>query len=192
MKKITLIFNLFLVFQTLENSNSQVTLDNLEYGILLICFVAAAFVMMFIPVILGYSMIGSFISMGYLKSKIQTEISFPESNSKYLKFISNKYLKAASNFYKNFIALAAWNILSLIYIVFAFDNFNDGLKEYFCFPLEVFQSLSQSKIFNSIYEFQSNWIFMSAIAVLTVLFYFLGKQIGDNVSKSVIKKMELN
>lgn len=192
MKKIALIFNLFLVFQTLENSNSQATLDNIEYGILLICIVAAAFVMMFIPIILCYSMIGNFISMGYLKNKIKTEISLPESNSKYLKFISNKYIKASSTFYKNFTALAVWNIFSLIYIAFGFDNFSSGLKEYFYFPLEVFQSLSQSKIFNSIYEFQSNWIFMFAIAVLTVSFYFLGEYVGRNMAKEVIKKNAVN
>lgn len=192
MKKIVIIFNIFLVFQTLENSNSQATLDNIEYGILLICFVAAAFVMMFIPVILCYSMIGNFISMGYLKNKIQTEMSLPENNSKYLKFISNKYIKASSNFYKNFTALVVWNILSLFYIAFGFDNFSSGLKEYFYFPLEVFQSLSQSKIFNSIYEFQSNWIFMVAITGFTFSFYFLGEYIGNDISKNRIKKMKLN
>lgn len=188
MKKSAIIFNLFLVFQIVENSQSQVIIDNIEYGILLICFVVAAFVMMLIPVILCYSMIGDFISMGYLKSKIQNEISLQESSSKYLKFISNKYSKASSNFYKNFTALVVWNVFSLFYIVLGFDSFSHGLKEYFYFPLEVFQSLSKDVIFDSIYEFQSNWIFMIAIAVLTFSFSFLGEYIGRNMAKGVIRK----
>lgn len=192
MKKVALLFNLFLVFQTLENSKSQVAFDYIEYVILLICFAAASIVMMVIPVILCFSTIDNFINMNSCNNKIKKEMCCQEVNSKYLKSICNKYLKATSNFYKNFTALVAWNIFSLIYIVLVFDSFSDGLKEYFYFPLDVFQSLSRSKIFDSIYEFQSNWIFMFTIAVLTVSFYFLGKYIGSNVSKRVIKKMELN
>ena len=145
---------------------------------------------MLIPVILSYSTVDSFISMNGCNSKIKKEMYCQEINSKYLKSICNKYLKDSTRFFKNFTALAAWNVFSLIYLVFGFDSFSNGLKKYFYFPLNVIQSLSKDEFFDSIYEFQSNWIFMGVIILLA--FSFLGKYIGSNLAGNVIKNVELN
>tara|TARA_R110001583_G_scaffold123082_1_gene274423 strand:- start:42730 stop:43329 length:600 start_codon:yes stop_codon:yes gene_type:complete len=192
MKKVALIFNMPLVLQILENSKSQLVFYYIEYMFLVICFASASIVMMFIPIILCYSMVDNFIDMNDYKNKINKEISCQEDNTEYLKSICHKYLKSFSNFFKNFTALAAWNIFSLIYIVFGFGSFSNGLREYFYFPFAIFQSLNKSKIFNSIYQFQSNWSFMITIIILTFSFYFFGKYIGSYMAKNKIKKKGLN
>ena len=191
MKKFALIFNASIVLQSLENIESQLAFDYIEYTILLICFAAASILMMLIPVILFYSTIDNLISMNNCNNTVKKEICCEENNSKYLNSICNKYLKASTGFFKNFTALVAWNIFSLIYVVFGYDSFSNGLKEYFYFPLNVIKSLSKDENFDSIYEFQSNWIFMITLVILTFSFYFLGKYIGNNVAKGVIKKVEL-
>jgi hypothetical protein len=137
MKKYALIFNIALVFQTVENSTAQEPFDYVEYVILLIFFVIASIVMMLIPVILCYSMIGGFMALRSLKNKAQTENSLKVSSINYLKSVHEKYIIASKNFYKNLFALATWNVFSLVYVVSEFDAFIEGLKEYFYFPLNI-------------------------------------------------------
>jgi len=192
MEKVALIFNMPLVLQIFENSKSQLVFDSIEYMLLVICFASASIVIMFIPVILFFSMVDNFINMSSCRNKINNAMRYQENNSKYLKSICYNYLKSTSNFFKNFLALAAWNVFSLIYIVFGFDSFNNGLREYFNFPFALFQSLSKNVIFNSIYKFQSNWSFMIIIIILTFSFYFSGIYIGRYVAKNMIKKRGLN
>ncbi len=191
MKKYALIFNIALVFQTVENSTAQEPFDYVEYVILLICFVIASIVMMLIPVILCYSMIGGFMALRSLKNKAQTENSLKVSSINYLKSVHEKYIIASKNFYKNLFALATWNVFSLVYVVSEFDAFIEGLKEYFYFPLNIFQSLSKEDIFDSIHKFQSNWIYMIGIVMLTFTFYFLGKYFGKIIAQSKFDKIEI-
>lgn len=192
MKKFVLIFNSSFVLQIFENSKSQLVFDYIEYIFLIICFASASIVMMLIPIILFYSMVDNFFNMSGYSNKINNEMCCQEKNSKYLKSICDKYIKSSSVFFKNFIALAAWNVFSLIYIVLGFDSFNKGLVEYFGFPFAQLQSLSKNEIFNSIYKFQSNWLFMIAIIILTFSFYFAGKYIGRFVAISMINKRGVN
>lgn len=192
MKKFAIIFNMPLVLQIFENNKSQLVFDYIEYMFLVICFASASIVMIFIPVILCYSMVDNFIDMSGYNNKINKEMCCQEDNTKYLKSICYKYIKSSSNFFKNFIALAAWNVFSLIYIVFSFNSFSNGLREYFYFPFAIFQSLSKNEIFNSIYKFHSNWSFMISIIILTFSFSFLGKYIGRYLAKNKIKKKGLN
>ena len=189
MKKTAFVFNMYSFLQVSENSNLQTVFDSIKYIIFLICFILASSVMMLIPVVLFYSVIGDFIKKTSYSNKIKEEMGRKENNSKYLQFICDKYIKISSNLFKNFIALATWNIFSLFYIIFWFENFSDGLKEYFYFPFAILQSLSKNEIFDSIYKFQSNWLFMSAIIVLTFSFSFLGKYIGRDIAESWVKKL---
>lgn len=192
MKKFTFIFNIPIVLQIIENSKPQFVFDFIEYISLLICLASASIVMMLIPIILCYSMVVNFIKISSYNNNINKEMCYQENNSKYLRHICNKYIRSSSIFFKNFMALAAWNIFSLIYIIFGFDSFSNGLSEYFYFPFAIFQSLSKNEIFNTIYKFQSNWSYMVTIIILTFYFYFLGKYIGRYVAKTKIKKKGLN
>lgn len=190
MKKYALILNFALVFQTLENTTSQDSFDYAEYIILLICFVIASIIMMLIPVILCYSMIGNFMTLRFLKNKVETENSLEIRSASFFNSIREKYFTASEKFYKNFFALVTWNVFSLVYIISEFDTFITGLKEYFYFPLNVFQSLSKEEIFDSIHKFQSNWIFMVGIVMLTFTFYFLGKYFGKIIAKTQFEKLK--
>lgn len=192
MKKLAIIFNIPLVLQFFEYSETQSVIATIEYILLVIVFSSASIVIMLIPVILFFSMVDNFFNMRDYNYKIDKEMSSQENNTKYLKSVCVNYLKSSSNFFENFIALAIWNISSLIYIVFAFDSFINGLREYFYFPFAIFQSLSKNEIFNSIYKFQSNWTFMSTIIILTFSFYILGKYFGSYRAKNVIKKKGVN
>jgi hypothetical protein len=105
--------------------------------------------------------------------------------------ICDKYIEASSSFFKNFTAFLIWNIFSLIYILFWFENFSVGLKEYFYFPFAILQSLSKNEIFESVDLYKSNWLFMSAIILFTLSFSYFGIFIGRDIAKSRIKKMKL-
>ena len=181
-------FNIPFFVQTIENSQSQMVFDYIGYIILLICFMAASILMMLIPIILCYSMVNNFVIMIVNKRIIKEGTGIHSGNSKYLKSICDTYLNASSKFFKNLIALGTWNIYSFIYVFFGFNSFNDGLKEYFYFPFAILQSLSKDEIFDSIYKFQSNWLFMGAIIIITFSFSFFGKYLGRDIANNVIKK----
>ena len=85
MEKVALIFNMPLVLQIFENSKSQLVFDSIEYMLLVICFASASIVIMFIPVILFFSMVDHFINMSSCRNKINKAMRYQENNSKYLK-----------------------------------------------------------------------------------------------------------
>ena len=194
MKKFILIFNTPLVLQILENSKSELVLDYIEYMILFFGLALAMIMMMLIPVVLFFSMVGNFISMGDHYKKLNKGINLQELNKKstYLESLRDKYVKSYSNFFKYFSAIATWNIFSLLYIILGFDSFVNGLKEYFYFPFYVFQTLNNEEIYNSIFVFKSEGLFMTAIIVLTFTFYHVGKYLGLYIAKNRIKERNLN
>lgn len=194
MKKLILISYLPLVQQVFENSKSELTMDYIEYMVLFFFLAMAMVIMMLIPAVLFFSMVGNFISMGDYYKKINKGINFQENNrkSKYLETLRDKYVKSYSNFFKYFAAIVTWNIFSLLYIILGFDSFATGLKEYFYFPFYVFQTLNNEEIYNSIYMFKSEAFFMSAIIVLTFFFYHIGKYLGLYIAKNKIKERNLN
>ncbi|PCI31617.1 MAG: hypothetical protein COB60_11130 [Flavobacteriaceae bacterium] len=191
MKKFALIFNLPLVLQISTNNDSSMIFDSIQYVSLIICLLTSSIVMMLIPVILCYSMVTNFLNMRDYNIRIDTETCNQQNNSKYLKSICKKYHEFTSNFYKKLFALAAWNIFSVIYIIIGFESFSKGLREYFFFPFAIFQSLGINEIFDSIYKFQSNWLFMTTITILTFYFYFFGKYFGKYKAKNMFKKRGL-
>ena len=179
------------MIQVLENIQTQVVFDYIEYIILLICLMAASILMMLIPVVLCYSMIDNFIKMKDFKKDINQSGKKTRYSSKYLKTICVEYNLVSAKFFKNFSALVTWNVFSFIYVLFGFESFSAGLKEYFYFPFAVLQSLSKDEIFDSIYKFQSNWIFMTAIVLATFSISFFGKYLGRDIADYKIKKMKL-
>jgi len=193
MKKFVLLFNMPLILQVFKNNEYQLIFDSIKYIFLFFCMVMAMVVMMLIPVFLFYSMVDNFFNMRKYNNKINSEICCQENNleSKYLKSICKQYLKSHSNFFKYFSALAAWNIFSLIYIIFGFESFRIGLKEYFYFPFHILQALNKEEIFNTIIVFKSNYISMIIIVLLTFSFYYIGKYFGEFVAKENIKKRNL-
>ncbi|NNL15078.1 MAG: hypothetical protein HKO81_00370 [Flavobacteriaceae bacterium] len=180
--------------QILENSKSELVLEYIEYMILYFGLSLAMIMMMLIPVVLFFSMVGNYISMSDYYKKLNRGINFLENNkkSKYLESLRDKYVKSYSNFFKYFSAIAIWNIFSLLYIIVGFDSFIAGLKEYFYFPFYVFQTLNKEEIFDTIYVFNSEGLIMSAIIILTFSFYHIGKYVGLYIAKNKIKERNLN
>jgi hypothetical protein len=194
MKKFILISCLPLAQQILENSKSELTMEYIQYMVLFFFLAMAMTIMMLIPVVLFFSMVGNLISSIGYKKKIDRGTNFKEFNaeSEYLKSLCKKYIRSYSNFCKYFGGLAAWNIFSLLYVSLSFESFLTGLKEYFYFPFYVFQTLSNEKIYNSIYVFKTEGMFMLTIAVLTFSFYQIGKYIGLHLAKKNINERNLN
>jgi len=182
-----------LVIQIIEDSESKLLFNSVEYVFLFICIITALLIMMLIPAILGFSMIDSFFNIYKHKKEIDTKVCASDTNqhSEYSKSICDKYLKSCSNFVKNFTGLAAWNIFSLAYIITGFDNFKTGLIEYFRFPFNVFNSLNTNAISDSIKGFSSNWSSMLTIIALTLIFTLLGKYIGNTMGKERMKQRGL-
>jgi len=193
MKKFVLLFKMSLVLQVFEKNEYQLIFDSIKYIFLFFCMVMAMGIMMLIPVFLFYAMLDNFTNMRKYNNKIDFEICCKEDNlkSNYLKSICQKYLKSHSNFFKYFSALAAWNIFSFIYIIYGFESFAIGLKEYFYFPFNILQALNKEEIFDTIIVFKSNYIFMIIIVLLTFSFYHIGKYLGQFVAKENIKKRNL-
>lgn len=183
-----------LAIQILENSKSELVLDYIEFMILYFGLGLAMIMMMLIPVVLFFSMVGNHISMGDYYKKMNRGINSQENNnkSKYLESLRDKYVKSYSNFFKYFSAIATWNIFSLLYIILGFESFGSGLKEYFYFPFYVFQTLNKEEIYNSVYVFKSEGLFMTAIIVLTFTFYHIGKYLGLYIAKNRIKESKFN
>ena len=194
MKKSIIIFHLLLVLQIAKNSKSELVMDYIEYLLLFFCLAVPMIIMMLIPIVLFFSMVGNFISMRDYQKKIDNGISLQETNNTtiYLESLCKKYLKSYSSFFKYFSSLAAWNIFSLLYIIIGFESFQTGLKEYFYFPFYVFQTLSNEEIFNTIYVFKSEGIIMFAIIILTFLFFLIGKYFGRFIAKNKIQERSLD
>lgn len=184
--------NISQILQSFGDNESQLVFDYTLYILLLVCLMAASIFMMLIPVVIAYSAIDHFLTMRSYQSQIKNEVCCEEHNTKYLNTVCSNYLKASCKFYKNFLALAVWNIFSLGYMVFGFDSFSSGLKEYFYFPFAVLQSLSKNEIFSSVSKFQSNWYYMLMIALLTFIFYFVGHYLGKQFANGAIKKRGIN
>lgn len=189
-----LIFNNLLFIQIFENSKSELLYESIEYLFLFICLIMALLAMMLIPAILCYFMVDNFIDLYEYNKKINTKIctSKNEHTKEYAKNTCAKYLKSYSNFLKNFTGLAAWNIFSIVYIIIGFDNLRTGLKEYFYFPFEVFNSINKNGISNSIQDFSSSWSYMLTIIILTFIFFFLGQYVGRIFGKQQIRQRGLS
>ncbi|MEX1383084.1 hypothetical protein [Lutibacter sp.] len=182
-----------LFIQIIEDSESKLLFNSVEYVFLFICIIIALLIMILIPAILCYFMIDNFFNIYKHKKEIDTSICTGDfsHNSEYTKYTCDKYLKSCSNFVKNLTGLAAWNIFSLAYIIIGFESFKTGLIEYFRFPFNVFNSLNTDAISNSIKGFSSNWSSMFTIIVLTFIFTLLGKYIGNTMGKERIKQRGL-
>jgi len=84
--------------------------------------------------------------------------------------------------------LIIWNVLSLVYIVFWFKDLKIGLQEYFYFPFEVINSLLKNNIKYHEFEFSKQWIFMMSLILISVIFYYIGKIIGNKLAKNILSK----
>ena len=175
-------------FQILEKSKSELALESVEYMILYFGLSLAMITMMLIPVILFSSMVLNYFSMNDYYKKLSRAMNFQGNNkrSEYLKSLKLKYVRSSSSFFKYFAAITTWNVFSLIYILVGFDSFFVGVKEYLLFPLNVFQNLNETEIYNTIHVFQNEGLSMAVIIALTFIFYIVGKYSGVSIAKNKI------
>ena len=82
MNKFILISSMPDGIQILENSKSELVLDYIEYIILYFGLSLAMIMMMLIPVVLFFSMVGNYISMSDYYKKLNRGINFQEDNKK--------------------------------------------------------------------------------------------------------------
>ena len=104
------------------------------------------------------------------------------------KWRCEKFINSYSLFLGNVFGLIIWNVLSLVYIVFWFKDLKIGLQEYFYFPFEVINSLLKNNIKYHEFEFSKQWIFMMSLILISVIFYYIGKIIGNKLAKNILSK----
>jgi len=188
---ITFVSELKLSTQLFKNSESELLY---MYETLIVVFssifiFSTVILMMITPVILFYLSITSFIDFkGYFQN-IEKKIYNKKENLEVLlkapKWRCDKFIKNYSLFIGNVFGLVIWNVLSLIYIIFLFNDLKIGLQKYFYFPFEVINSLLKKNK----YEFSKQWIFMMSLILISVIFFFIGKIIGSKLAKNkLIKK----
>lgn len=189
-----LLFKTFAILQNIEEvSQVELAFNSIENLLLFIFSAMAITALILIPVVLCFSMFDNYFSYHKYRSKIDKEICChrEQYNEKLIQRVCTQYLKSYSNFVKNALGLAAWNIFSLIYIAFAFTDVKTGALEYFHFPFHVVETFNTNDILSSFSQFSSNWYSMLAISILTFGFYYLGKIIGLYFGKIKIKKRSL-
>lgn len=132
------------------------------------------------PVVLFYTSIDNYFKWKSSKSLITNEICCQNSvnHPTYIKQVCNQYKNSFSGLVGSITGLFAWNIGSLLYILTAFPNFKNGIKEYFLFPFDVVISYDSTNMIASINQYNSNWLFMILIFTTTVLFYQFGKTLA--------------
>lgn len=150
--------------------------------------------MVLIPVILFFSMVDNFFLIKKFHKKIDFITCFQKDKveSDYYNSLCGTYLKVYKNFFKNISGLAAWNVFSLFYILYNYDTFETGLKDYFYFPFKVFQTIMNQETFNKIYVFKTEGLSMMFIVILTIIFFYAGKYIGIYIANKALSKKKLS
>jgi len=188
MEKLFLILNNKMIIQVADRRSSEFLLSSTKYVFTLICLILAVVIMVFIPVMMCYSIFVNYVSLRNVRLKLNSQ-AWQSENDDNSKELCDKYFKAYKNVIKNSFGLAAWNIFSIIYIITGFEDFRSGVIEYFYFPFKIFKSINKNAVFNSIRDFDSNWYNMLLIAVLTFGFYSIGTFVGNYLGKINIKKI---
>lgn len=187
---IRFVSELILSTQLFKNNESQLLYFYEVLIVVLICIFifSSVIVVMITPVILFYLLITTFLDFNGNLKNLEKKIYFKKENLDVLlkipKWRCEKFIESYSLFLGNVFGLIIWNVLSLVYIVFWFKDLKIGLQEYFYFPFEVINSLLKNNIKYNNFEFSKQWIFMMSLILISVIFYYIGKVIGNKLAKN--------
>jgi len=187
---IRFVSELILSTQLFKNNESQLLYFYEVLIVVLICIFifSSVIVVMITPVILFYLLITTFLDFNGNLKNLEKKIYFKKENLDVLlkipKWRCEKFIESYSLFLGNVFGLIIWNVLSLVYIVFWFKDLKIGLQEYFYFPFEVINSLLKNNIKYINFEFSKQWIFMMSLIFISVIFYYIGKVIGNKLAKN--------
>ena len=180
--------------QIFKNNESQLLYFYEVLIVVLTCIFifSSVIVVMITPVILFYLLITAFLDFNGNLKNLEKKIYFKKENLDVLlkipKWRCEKFIESYSLFLGNVFGLIIWNVLSLVYIVFWFKDLKIGLQEYFYFPFEVINSLLKKNIKYNEFEFSKQWIFMMSLILISVIFYYIGKIIGNKLAKNILSK----
>ena len=180
--------------QIFKNNESQLWYFYEVLIVVLTCVLifSSVIVVMITPVILFYLLITAFLDFNGNLKNLEKKIYFKKENLDVLlkipKWRCEKFINSYSLFLGNVFGLIIWNVLSLVYIVFWFKDLKIGLQEYFYFPFEVINSLLKNNIKYHEFEFSKQWIFMMSLILISVIFYYIGKIIGNKLAKNILSK----
>jgi hypothetical protein len=93
----------------------------------------------------------------------------------YVFAVCNLYKKSLSRLFGSALGLSAWNVCSLLYILYEFPDFKTGLINYFIFPFEVLESYTLMHMMGSLSHYNSSWLYMLFVLGATFMSYEIGK-----------------
>lgn len=157
--------------------DAQVILMFAENIFLFILLSAALCIMITTPIILFYAAIDNYFIWKKNSSLITNEICCENAKNHpmYVSTVCNLYKKSLSRLVGSALGLSAWNVCSLLYILYVFPDFKTGLINYFIFPFEVLESYTLTHMMGSLNQYNSSWLYMLFILGSTFIFYEIGK-----------------
>ena len=188
-----LFFYMDTYFDQIQNIKpNEVSWSCFIYVFILVCLAVSILTIILIPVLLAYIVFDTYFDLKDTRSRMN---GFSVKNKKDypvydMQGIHGKYVKTYTNLVKSSCALLTWNILSMLYIVTAFDNIHSGLIEYFYFPFKVLRLLKNKDFLDSIME--SNFHFMLSIVGLTFLVFIICQFPGSYFGKKTFQKWQFS
>jgi len=200
LKQFFIVFKNYLIsiqidIDSFNDSKSQLIFESLRELIQYIFIISGILIMVLAPVVLFYLSLSRYSDYKKFCNKLKetTKGSLNHTFSEnFTYWICENYISNYSTFIGAISGLATWNIFSLAYIIFYFDNFRQGLFEYFYFPFKIVNSLSKSTFFEHQSNYKTNWIIMGIILILSIVLFFIGKEIGKIASTQRLKRKNFN
>ena len=189
-------FSVIEIFSIQDSEQLSDFISNSVVETLMYIIIAFVIILLMItPVILSFFMIDEFFDLRAYHKKFKTKNYFgyndrsTEPNKHLLKWLNDNYLKSFSNFIGNGMGLICWNVLSLFYIIFGFENFKSGLYSYFHFPFKVLKSFVNEDVHYSQGGILEGLSYFLVIIGASSLCFLIGRKWGILTGKKRISNM---
>ena len=167
----------------------EITFSNTVQIVLsILVLIFAFFVIIITPLTLIYCWLNNLFE--YKKYRTNNNIS----NSQYYdlpKHVILKYRRTYSNLFGNGFGIIAWTLASYFYVTKNLDGVSVGLAEYFSFPFKLLSNTTINRITDE--DAIPTEVLMSILLIVLVscIFFFFGKRIGNSVAKTNYKRSGL-
>jgi len=192
-------FSVIKIFSIQDGEQLSDFISNSVVETLMYIIIAFVIILLMItPVILSFFMLDGFFDLRAYHKKFKAKNYFGHNdistkpNKHLLKWLNDNYLKSFSNFIGNGIGLICWNLLSLIYIIFGFENFKSGLYSYFHFPFKVLKSSLNADFHYLKGDILEGLSYFLLIIGASFLCFLIGRKLGTLTGKKRIRNMILH
>lgn len=170
--------------------NMGMILSFVENMVLFIFLTSMLFIIMATPIYLLYSSVDNYYKT--LKKRIhineglccEDKVSHPSNTHK----VCKAYISAYQGFLSSVLGLGSWFLFTLIYVAMRSENIVSGLEDYLHFPFDVVEIYHFNDAMNSIVSFESNWLFMLIIYLLTLAGFQIGRYLAPRLAAHTLPK----